>query len=119
VETISSGKPPFPYRGYLECQILVSSFNSTCTKTLSPKKKKELGIKLTRIGMENSLLSAKWAIVLLVVLHDDQAADAKCMAAAEFDGPPLNLHAHGARVVVDLRHVRQDLGVYLCAYGLG
>lgn len=52
--------------------------------------------KLTRIRGKYGLLATKRAIVLFVVLHDDQAADAKSMVAAEFYGPPLNFHAHGA-----------------------
>jgi hypothetical protein len=39
--------------------------------------------------------------------------------AAQFDGPPFNLHAHGARVVVDLGNVAEDLGVYFGADGFG
>jgi hypothetical protein len=33
--------------------------------------------------------------VLLVVLHDYQAPDAKGMATAQLDGSPFELHAHG------------------------
>jgi hypothetical protein len=57
--------------------------------------------------------------VLLIVLHDDQASYAKYMSTPEFYGPPFNLHAHGARVVVDLRNVGEDLRVDLRAYGFG
>jgi hypothetical protein len=56
---------------------------------------------------------------LLVVLHDDQASDAKGVVAAKFDGPPLEFHAHGARVVVYLWDVREDLCVHLGAHGFG
>jgi hypothetical protein len=74
---------------------------------------------LTRIGIKNSLLAAERTVVLLVVLHDDQAPDAESMVAAKFYRPPLNLHAHGTRVVVYLRNVREDLCVYFCADGFG
>jgi hypothetical protein len=55
--------------------------------------------------------------VLLLVLHDDQAANAENVPAAQFDRPPFDLHAHGARVVVDLGDVAEDLSVYFCADG--
>jgi len=41
------------------------------------------------------------------------------MVAAKLYGPPLDLHAHRARVVVYLRDVREDLCVDLCADGFG
>jgi hypothetical protein len=41
------------------------------------------------------------------------------MVAAEFYGPPLNFHAHGARVVIYLRDVGEDLCVDFGADGLG
>ena len=79
----------------------------------------ENGGMLTGICIENCLLSAEGTVVLLVVLHDDQAPDAKGMVAAEFYGPPLNFHAHGARVVIYLRDVGEDLCVDFGADGLG
>jgi hypothetical protein len=41
------------------------------------------------------------------------------VVAAKFDGPPLEFHAHGARVVVYLWDVREDLCVYFGAHGFG
>ena len=56
---------------------------------------------------------------MLVVLHDDQAANAEDVVAAEFDWAPFDLHAHGTGVVVDLGDVAQDLGVYFGTDGFG
>jgi hypothetical protein len=74
---------------------------------------------LTRVCVENRLLAAEGTVVLLVVLHDDQAPDAESMVATEFDRPPLDFHAHGAGIVVDLRDMGQDLCVDFGANGLG
>jgi hypothetical protein len=41
------------------------------------------------------------------------------MVATEFDRPPLDFHAHGAGIVVDLRDMGQDLCVDFGANGLG
>lgn len=57
--------------------------------------------------------------MLFVVLHDDQAANAEDMFASQFDGPPFDLHAHWARIIVNLWDVAEDLGVDLCAHSLG
>ena len=43
--------------------------------------------------------------MLLVVLHDDEAADAEAVAAAELNWSPLDFEAHWARIVVYLWHV--------------
>ena len=51
--------------------------------------------------------------MLLVVLHDDQAANAEDVVAAEFDWSPFDLHTHWARVVVDLRDIAENLCVHL------
>ena len=73
----------------------------------------------TRIRRRNALLATERTEMLLVRLHDDQTPDAEGVATAELDGTPLDVHAHGTRVVVDLGYVREDLGVYFCADGLG
>jgi hypothetical protein len=39
--------------------------------------------------------------------------------AAQTHGPPFELKAHGTTVVVDLRHVANDLRVDFCAHGFG
>ena len=57
--------------------------------------------------------------MLLVVLHDDQAANAERVATAKLHRPPLYVKAHGARVIIELRNVRQDLSVHLGADGFG
>jgi hypothetical protein len=57
--------------------------------------------------------------MLFVILHDNQTPDAKHVVAAQLDGPPFDLHAHGARVVVDLGYVAQDLCVDFGADGFG
>jgi hypothetical protein len=49
--------------------------------------------------------------VLLVVLHDNQAPNAEDVATSQLDRPPLDLHTHGAGVVIDLGNVAQDLSV--------
>jgi hypothetical protein len=41
------------------------------------------------------------------------------VAASQFHGSPLDLHAHGTRVVVDLRDVAEDLGGHFCADRFG
>lgn len=73
----------------------------------------------TRIRIKHRLLPTKRAIMLLVILHDNQAPYAKDVIAAQFDGAPFYLHAHGTRVVVDLRDVGQDDGVDFCTDGFG
>jgi hypothetical protein len=57
--------------------------------------------------------------VLLIVLHDNQATNAEDVFAPELDRAPLDFHAHGTRVVVDLRNVAENLGIYFCADGFG
>jgi hypothetical protein len=57
--------------------------------------------------------------MLFVILHDNQAPYAKSMFAAQLHGPPFNLHAHGARVIVDLGDVGQDGRVDFGAHGFG
>ena len=57
--------------------------------------------------------------MLLIILHNNEAANAKHMLAAQLNRAPFYLHAHGARVVVDLGYVAQDLRVYFCAHGFG
>jgi hypothetical protein len=49
--------------------------------------------------------------MLLVVLHDNQTPDAEDVAASQLHGSPLDLHTHGAGVVIDLGNVAQDLSV--------
>lgn len=66
---------------------------------------------LTGVCIENSLLATKGAVVLLVILHNNQTSDAKCVAAAKLHRPPLDLKAHGTGVVVDLGNVRENLRV--------
>jgi hypothetical protein len=43
--------------------------------------------------------------MLLVILHDNQAAYAENMATPQLYGAPFDFHAHGAGVVVDLGDV--------------
>jgi hypothetical protein len=50
--------------------------------------------------MKDRLLTTERTVVLLVVLHDDQAPDTERVSAAELHWPPFDLEAHGARVVV-------------------
>jgi hypothetical protein len=57
--------------------------------------------------------------VLLLVLHDDEAAYAEDVPALQLYGPPFDLHAHGAGVVVDLGDVAEYLRVDFCADGFG
>lgn len=49
--------------------------------------------------------------MLFVVLHNDQTSYAERVAAAELDRPPLDVKAHRARVIVELRNMREDLSV--------
>ena len=83
------------------------------------QKLRHLLIEIIRICIRDRALPAQGAPILRIVLHDDEAADAEDVAAGEPDGPPLEIHAHGARVVLDLGHVGEDLGVDLCADGAG
>jgi hypothetical protein len=73
----------------------------------------------TRVCVKDSPLPAERAVVLLIVLHDNEAANAEDVAAAQLDRPPLELSAHGTRVVVNLGDAAENLRVDLCAYGFG
>ena len=57
--------------------------------------------------------------MLFLVLHNDQAPDAKRVSATELHWPPLEVEAHGAGIVLELRNMRQDLSVNFGAHGLG
>jgi hypothetical protein len=72
---------------------------------------------LTRIRIHNRQLPAQRTLVLFIRLHDDQTPDAEDVPAAQLHRPPLQLHAHGARVVVEQRHVRNHRRVDLRAHG--
>ena len=74
---------------------------------------------LTRVRIEHRGLTAKWAIVLLVILHHNQAPNAEDVLTAELDRPPLDLHTHRAGVIIDLRDVAQNLSVNFGADGFG
>ena len=49
--------------------------------------------------------------MLLVVLHDDQTPYAEGVATTKLHGTPFDLKAHGARVIIQLRDMRQDLSI--------
>lgn len=78
-----------------------------------------VSIGLTRVRIEYGRFATEWTVVLLVVLHDDQASNAEDVVASELDRAPFDLHAHGTGVVVDLGDVAQDLGVYFGTDGFG
>jgi hypothetical protein len=78
-----------------------------------------VGIGLTRICVKDGRFATEWTVVLLVVLHDDQAPDAENVVASKLDRTPFDLHAHGTRVIVDLGDVAKDMGVDFCADGFG
>jgi hypothetical protein len=65
------------------------------------------------------MLPTKWAIFLLLGLHDDQAANAENVPTLEFDRPPFNLHTCGTAVVVDLGDVAKNLSIDFGADGFG
>jgi hypothetical protein len=73
----------------------------------------------TRVCVKDSPLSAERAVVLLIVLHHNEAANAEDVAAAQFDRPPLELSTHGTRVVVNLGDAAENLRIDLCAYSFG
>jgi hypothetical protein len=82
-------------------------------KRIGSEKKKEVrgrdgwirDMQHTTIRPLYRLLPAKRTLVLPIILHHDQTSDAKHVAAPELHGPPLDFHAHGAAVVVDLGDV--------------
>lgn len=51
--------------------------------------------------------------MLLVRLHDYQTPDAKGMPTFQFYWSPLEIHAHGAAVVVELWDMGQNLRIHL------
>jgi hypothetical protein len=57
--------------------------------------------------MGDGRLAAEGTVVLLVVLHDDQAPDTKGMATTQLDGSPFELH------------VTQNLRVDFSAHSFG
>lgn len=57
--------------------------------------------------------------MLLVRLHNNQAANAKHMLAAKTNRSPFDLEAHGTAVVVELGNAAEDLVVDFGADGFG
>lgn len=49
--------------------------------------------------------------MLLVVLHNDQTSYAKSVPTAKLHRPPFDLETHGAGIIIQLRNVRQNLGI--------
>lgn len=58
-------------------------------------------------------------MVLLLRLHDNQTANAENVLTSQTHGPPLDLVAHRAAIVVDLGHMAEDLVIYFGAHGFG
>ena len=103
------GEPSFEEYGLLLVQIVCEHVSSVYSRRKGS---------LTRVGGEDGRLATKGTIMLLIVLHNNQAADAEGMPAAEFYGPPFDFEAHGTRVIVQLRDMRQNLVIDLGADGL-
>jgi hypothetical protein len=57
--------------------------------------------------------------MLLVRLHDDQAANTEHVVAAKANRTPFDLEAHGTAVVIELGDVAEDLRVDFGADGFG
>jgi hypothetical protein len=83
------------------------------------QKRRQLVVQIIAVRHPHRFLPAQRTILLLLRLHDDQTPNAKDVSAGELDGSPLDFHAGGAAVVVDLRDVAEDLAVHLCADGFG